>query len=146
MAWLALKQTCDPKAHHSPVLREENNQEDTDINQSEESKLHQEHRQREESQAIENVLNKHTPKNLQKSKKLDWSWSVGHAFMPEHHLYKIWAKLRLHGKKGIFFIFFGEHFFIKRHVPTCMWDMWSESMECRVAMNKNLSRFGGRKP
>ena len=55
------------------------------------------------------------------NKKLDRSRSVGHAFMPEHHLYKIWVKLRLHGKKGIFLVFFGNIFFIKRHVhvPTC---------------------------
>ena len=28
-----------------------------------------------------------------KQKKLDCLRSVGHAFMPEHHLYKIWVKL-----------------------------------------------------
>ncbi len=54
--------------------------------------------------------------------------------MPEHHLYKIWLKLRLHGEKCICLVFGGEHFFIKRHVhvPTCTWGMWSENMECRV--------------
>ena len=38
------------------------------------------------------------------------------------------------GEKVVFFSFFGEHFFIKRHMhmPTCKWGMWSENMECRV--------------
>ena len=31
-----------------------------------------------------------------KQKKLDWLRLVGHVFMPKHHLYKIWVKLRLY--------------------------------------------------
>ena len=33
-----------------------------------------------------------------RKEKLDRSRSVGCGFMPEHHLYKIWVKLRLHVK------------------------------------------------